>query len=301
MVVMRAWTMRLAHTFQESTMRFGLPVNKDEGQLTYGGYLKVNDLLNLQQLHSNPPQHDETLFIIIHQVYELWFKQMLHEIDTIIEKLNRDDVLGAIRLIRRGIEIQRVLVSQVAVLETMTPMDFLAFRDNLMPASGFQSTQFREFEFACGLKDESFLNFFTEGTPEYQRLQNRLREPGLPDALFALLRRRAFDTPEKTPNESPETYHRRVASLMSIYQEAEKNYDLFLLAESLIEFDEAVILWRLRHVKMAERMIGSKIGTGGSEGVAYLQSTTTQKFFPELWELRTYLSNATGGCPMHGT
>jgi tryptophan 2,3-dioxygenase len=282
-------------------MRFGLPVNKTEGQLTYGGYLKVNDLINLQQLHSDPPQHDETLFIIIHQVYELWFKQMLHEIYTIIEKLNNDDVLGAIRLLRRCIEIQRVLVNQVAVLETMTPMDFLAFRDKLMPASGFQSTQFREFEFACGLKDESFLNFFNEGTDEHGRLQKRFHSPTLPDAFFAMLSRRGFDTPAKAPNESPETYHTRVTALMRIYQEADKNYDLFLLAESLIEFDEAVILWRLRHVKMAERMIGSKIGTGGSEGVAYLQSTTTQKFFPELWELRTYLSNATGGCPMHGS
>lgn len=281
-------------------MRFGLPVNKTEGQLTYGGYLKVNDLLNLQHLLSDPVQHDETLFIIIHQVYELWFKQMLHEIDTIIEKLNHNDVLGAIRLIRRGIEIQRVLVSQVAVLETMTPMDFLAFRDNLMPASGFQSTQFREFEFACGLKDESFLSFFDEGTDEYARLQKRLASPTLPDAFFALLSRRGFNMPEKSANEPIERYHTRIAELTRIYQEADKHYDLFLLAESLIEFDEAVILWRLRHVKMAERMIGSKIGTGGSEGVAYLQSTTTQKFFPELWELRTYLSNATGGCPMHG-
>ena len=282
-------------------MRFGLPVNKTEGQLTYGGYLKVNELLNLQQLLSEPLQHDETLFIIIHQVYELWFKQMLHEVDTIIEKLDGGDVLGAIRLIRRCIEIQRVLVSQVAVLETMTPMDFLAFRDNLMPASGFQSTQFREFEFACGLKDASFLNFFTDGTDEYGRLQKRLHSPALPDAFFALLSRRGFDTPAKAENETPETYHRRIAALMQIYQEAEKHYDLFLLAESLIEFDEAVILWRLRHVKMAERMIGSKVGTGGSEGVAYLQSTTAQKFFPEIWELRTYLSNATGGCPMHGS
>jgi tryptophan 2,3-dioxygenase len=281
-------------------MRFGLPVNKTEGQLTYGGYLKVNDLINLQQLHSDPPQHDETLFIIIHQVYELWFKQMLHEVDTIIDKLDNNDVLGAIRLIRRCIEIQHVLVNQVAILETMTPMDFLAFRDKLMPASGFQSTQFREFEFACGLKDESFLNFFNEGTNEYGRLQKRLHSPTLPDAFFAMLNRRGFDTPVKTSNESAETYHTRVIALMRIYQEADKHYDLFLLAESLIEFDEAVILWRLRHVKMAERMIGSKIGTGGSEGVAYLQSTTTQKFFPELWELRTYLSDATGGCPMHG-
>ncbi|MEW6128894.1 MAG: tryptophan 2,3-dioxygenase family protein [Acidobacteriota bacterium] len=282
-------------------MRFGLPINKLEGQLTYGGYLKVNELLNLQNLLSEPAQHDETLFIIIHQVYELWFKQMLHELDTVVEKFNNGDVLGAIRLIRRCIEIQRVLVSQVAVLETMTPMDFLAFRDNLMPASGFQSTQFREFEFACGIKDASFLNFFDEGTEERKRLQKRLQNPSLPDAFFALLNRRGFEVGEKREGEAAEAYHARVKEMMRIYQEADKHYDLFLLAESLIEFDEAVILWRFRHTKMAERMIGSKIGTGGSEGVAYLQSTTTQKFFPELWELRTYLSNATGGCPMHGS
>lgn len=279
-------------------MRFGLPENETEETLTYGGYLKIGDLLNLQNLRSEPPQHDETLFIIIHQVYELWFKQLLHELDTIVEKLDNGEVLGSIRLLRRCIEIQRVLVSQVAVLETMTPMDFLTFRDHLMPASGFQSSQFRELEFTSGLKDATYLYNFKPDSQEYARLQKRLDSPSLLDAFYALLRRRGFAVPEKTANEESATHHRRIAELMRIYQEAEQHYDLFLLAESLIEYDEMLALWRMRHVKMAERMIGSKVGTGGSDGVGYLKTTIEQKFFPDLWELRTYLSNATGGCPV---
>src|SRR5215813_10492322 len=182
-------------------MRFGLPSNQNEELLTYGGYLKINELIHLQQLRSDPPQHDETLFIIIHQVYELWFKQILHELDTIIENLNQNEVLRAIRLLRRCIEIQRVLVNQVAVLETMTPMDFLAFRDHLMPASGFQSSQFRELEFLCGLKEEGYCNNFSKDSDEYARLLRRLNEPSLLDAFYALLRRRGFDLPAKAEKE----------------------------------------------------------------------------------------------------
>jgi tryptophan 2,3-dioxygenase len=279
-------------------MSFGLPLNKNKDGITYSGYLKVDELINLQHLQSDPPQHDETLFIIIHQVYELWFKQLLHELDTIVVKLDHDEVLGAIRLLRRCIEIQRVLVNQVAVLETMTPMDFLTFRDHLMPASGFQSSQFREVEFVCGLKDFNFLHNFDPDSPQFAKLRRRLESPSIKDAFYELLTRRGFAMPEQTAQEDTTAHHQRIGELIRIYQEAEKHYDLFLLAESLVEFDEAFIIWRLRHVKMAERMIGSKVGTGGSEGVAYLQATTTQKFFPDLWELRTYLSNATGGCPV---
>jgi tryptophan 2,3-dioxygenase len=177
-------------------------------------------------------------------------------------------------------------------------MDFLTFRDHLMPASGFQSSQFREIEFVCGLKDQNFLHNFDIDSPEYAKLRHRLNHPSIKDAFYALLRRREFNLPEPTVPEDPNRHHQRIGELIRIYQEADNHYDLFMLAESLIEFDEAVIIWRMRHVKMAERMIGSKVGTGGSEGVAYLQSTTEQMFFPDLWELRTYLSNATGGCPV---
>jgi tryptophan 2,3-dioxygenase len=213
---------------------------------------------------------------------------MLHEIDTIVEHLNRDEPLSAHRLLRRCIEIQRVLVNQVAVLETMTPMDFLAFRDRLNPASGFQSAQFRELEFVSGLKNKNYLNSYKPGSEEYTRLLARLEHPSVGDAFYAMLGRRGFNMPE---GDNEEAHSQRVRELMRIYAEAEKHYDLFLLAESLIEYDETFAIWRLHHVKMVERMIGSKTGTGGSEGAAYLKKTVDKKFFPELWELRSHISN----------
>ena len=272
-------------------MSFGLPLKEDEQRLTYGDYLKVNDLIALQKLLSDPPHHDEMLFIVIHQVHELWFKQLLHELDTIIDRLNRDEPLRAIRLLRRCIEIQRVLVYQIAVLETMTPMDFLAFRDHLLPASGFQSAQFREMEYVSGLKERGFMKNYAQGSDEYSRLEARLEGPSLGDAYYDLLRRRGFNLPEGKA-EARET---RVKELLRIYEEAEQHYDLFLLTESLVEYDEMFAIWRLRHIKMVERMIGSKTGTGGSEGASYLKTTVERKFFPELWELRTYMSKKAGG------
>jgi tryptophan 2,3-dioxygenase len=286
-------------------MSFGLPP-REEPRLTYGGYLKVRELISLQHLLSDPPQHDEMLFIIIHQVYELWFKELLHELDTIIERLNADDPLGAHRLVRRCIEIERVLVDQIAVLETMMPTDFLAFRDHLMPASGFQSFQFRELEYVSGLKDPRFLKNYDPSSPEYEILQSRLAKPSLSDAFYAMLRRRGFDLPEVSVasgsertadgrDAQEETGRRRISELRRVYQDSEKHYELFLLTESLVEYDEMFSMWRLRHVKMVERMIGSKTGTGGSEGAAYLKRTVERTFFPELWELRSYLSKKSSG------
>ena len=278
-------------------MSFGLPP-RDEPRLTYGGYLKVREMISLQNLLSDPPQHDEMLFIIIHQVYELWFKELLHELDTIIERLNSDQPLAAHRLVRRCIEIERVLVDQIAVLETMMPTDFLAFRDHLMPASGFQSFQFREVEYVSGLKDARFLKNYDPASEEHAKLEARLAQPSLPDAFYAMLGRRGFTLPEPTASgaNAQDAYERRrIDELMRIYQDAEKHYELFLLTESLIEYDEMFSMWRLRHIKMVERMIGSKTGTGGSEGAAYLQKTVERKFFPELWELRSYLSKKSSG------
>jgi tryptophan 2,3-dioxygenase len=285
-------------------MSFGLPP-KDEPRLTYGGYLKLGDLTSLQHLLSDPPQHDEMLFIIVHQVYELWFKELLHELDTIIERLNADQPLAAHRLVRRCIEIERVLVDQIAVLETMMPTDFLAFRDHLMPASGFQSFQFREIEYISGLKDARFLKNYEPGSDEYRSLEARLSQPSVAQAFYAMLRRRGFNLPEVSTSDTQRTIgastetqenveQERIRELKRVYQDADKHYDLFLLTESLIEYDEMFSMWRLRHVKMVERMIGSKTGTGGSEGAAYLKKTVERKFFPELWELRTYLSKKTG-------
>ncbi len=279
-------------------MSFGIPPTDDGPRLTYGGYLKVNELISLQRLLSDPTRHDETLFIIIHQTYELWFKQLLHEIDAIVERLSNGETLAAHRLLRRCIEIQRVLVNQVAVLETMTPMDFLAFRDHLLPASGFQSHQFRELEFVSGLKNRRFLKNYEQGTEEYAKLVQRLEQPSLGDAFFVALRRRGFNLPESTEDQDEASqkaaYDARVQELVRLYEDADSHYDLFLLAESLIEYDEMFSLWRLRHIKMVERMIGSKMGTGGSEGASYLKKTIERDFFPELWELRTRLSKKSG-------
>jgi tryptophan 2,3-dioxygenase len=274
-------------------MPFGLPPPTDQTPLTYGGYLKIADLISLQHLLSDPPQHDEMLFIIIHQVYELWFKELLHELDTIIQHLESDQPLAAHRLVRRCIEIERVLVEQIAVLETMLPMDFLTFRDHLMPASGFQSSQFRELEYLSGLKDPRFLKNYEVGSEERVKLETRLSRGSVADAFYGMLRRQGFDIPEVAPGREAEqqaAHQQRISELVRLYQEAERHYPLFLLAESLMEYDEMFSMWRLRHINMVERMIGSKTGTGGSEGAAYLRKTVERKFFPELWELRSYLS-----------
>jgi tryptophan 2,3-dioxygenase len=273
-------------------MSFGLPPKEGEERLAYGGYLHIRELLSLQRLLSDPPQHDETLFIIIHQVYELWFKELLHELDSIIERLNNDEPLAAHRLVRRCIEIERILVSQVAVLETMIPIDFLAFRDHLLPASGFQSHQFRELEYVSGLKDKRYLKNHKPGTEEHAKLERRLAEPSIGDAFYSLLWRCGFDLPQDYAQ--GDGHQQRIEALKQIYQDAERHYSLFLLAESLIEYDEMFSMWRLRHIKMVERMIGSKTGTGGSEGAAYLKTTVERHFFPELWEVRTYLSKKSG-------
>jgi len=206
--------------------------------------------------------------------------------------LNNDEPLAAHRLVRRCIEIERILVSQVAVLETMIPTDFLAFRDHLLPASGFQSHQFRELEYVSGLKDRRYLKSYKSGSEEYARLERRLEQPSVGDAFYGLLWRCGFSLPQD--DGEAEAHQNRLEALKQIYQDAERHYSLFLLAESLIEYDEMFSMWRLRHIKMVERMIGTKTGTGGSEGAAYLKTTVEGKFFPELWEVRTFLSKKSG-------
>lgn len=270
-------------------MAFGLTEEAGAPRVSYGSYLRVPELIGLQTLKSEPAQHDELLFIIVHQVYELWFRQLLHELDGVIARLDADDPLGARRLLDRCTEIERVLIAQIKVLETMTPNDFLRFRDRLMPASGFQSVQFRCIEFLCGRRDARHLEFHEPGSRERAMLEARLNGPALGERFHALLRRRGFDLPE---GEDAELHERRVIELTRLYLEPEQHYDLYMLAEALIEFDQMFELWRLHHVEMVERMIGAKPGTGGSEGVAYLRRTTGRRFFPELWELRSHLGRA---------
>lgn len=220
------------------------------------------------------------LFITIHQVYELWFKQMLHEIEAAMRSLAASNLLRAGKHFRRIHAIQRLLEQQVDVLETMTPQEFNAFRDHLDPASGFQSAQFREIEFLCGAQRTGYLRFLEPTGAERERLEYRLTEPSLYDSLKGLLARRGYATASAAE---------LIATYKSIYDGAERRYDLYLLLEDFIEFDERFLLWRGRHVRMVERMIGMKSGTGGSLGVNYLEKTLSKKFFPELWAVRTEL------------
>jgi len=266
-----------------------------KGALSYDTYLRVRELTGLQHLISDPPHHDEMLFIVVHQTYELWFKELLHEVDTIAGMVRAGQALAAARLLGRCVEIEKVLVEQVGILETMTPMDFLAFRDRLAPASGFQSAQFRELEYTLGLKDRRYLEDLRDDPEAAARLERRLGEPSLAEVFFALLRQRGFDTPPLPEDgdehpDIPVARQRRVAALKGLYERFESHYDLFLLAEALIELDLHLQVWRRRHVLMVERVIGGRRGTGGSSGASYLKTTLEKRAFPELWDVRTSMS-----------
>ncbi|HKY32470.1 MAG TPA: tryptophan 2,3-dioxygenase family protein [Candidatus Polarisedimenticolia bacterium] len=256
---------------------------------SYNDYLKVPELLALQQRLSRPPHHDEMLFIVIHQVYELWFREMLHEAEAVMAELAAGRVRRATRLYRRMIEIQRVLLQQIPVLETMTPIEFNQFRDLLNPASGFQSVQFRELEFLSGMKDPVYLKMVGSDAAARETLRRRLESPSLADAFDGLLRARGFALP---PGGAGDPRQGRLAALKVIYDHHDDHDDLYQLCEAMIEYDENFQLWRYHHVRMVERMIGGKPGTGGSEGVGYLVRTLDKRCFPELWEVRTLL---TGG------
>ena len=252
-----------------------------DSKLTYNEYLKVPELIRLQRLLSDPPSHDELQFIVIHQTYELWFKLMLFEIDSIIGIMDARNIRYATWLFHRVISIAKVLYQQIHILETMSPVDFLRFRDNLKPASGFQSVQFRELEFVSNLKDHTILEHLRSDDESMAKLRKRLAEPTLWDAFLELLQKEGFDT-------RPEAIKRELAR---IHEEQAHYYDLFLLSEAMIEYDEFFGLWRIHHIRMVERMIGNKTGTGGSEGVRYLAGTLMKKCFPDLWDMRTYLGN----------
>ena len=247
------------------TANFG----EEGGRLSYGSYLRIPDLLALQV--GMTEAHDELLFMVVHQVYELWFKVLLHELEAVREAMFAGEAFAARHGLRRAQVIERVLVEQVAVLETMSPQDFLAFRSELAPASGFQSVQFRELEFLSGLKNPAYLKRLDAQGDERARLERRLAQPTLWDGFCALL----------AATGSP--------SLEQVYRERAAHPELFDLAESLVDHDEAFALWRSRHVLMVERQIGGKTGTGGSTGAQYLRGTLDKRFFPELWEVRSRL------------
>ncbi len=289
---------------EENFVSFGEEGAARRAQLTYGSYLRLPQLLDAQHLESDPPAHDELLFITIHQVYELWFQQLLHEVQAVRDALLPAPTAGgpegngagagdgtgagagdrlwwARHLMNRVHVIERVLLQQVDVLETMTPQDFLEFRQRLAPASGFQSVQFRELEFLSGAKDSGYLRRFRGLTAEEERrLELRLEEPSLWDAFLGLLEGRGLATGDE------ETL---TASLRVVAHDRARHGDLWAMAEALILHDELAAAWRARHVVMVERMIGARTGTGGSTGATYLRSRLGLKYYPVLWDLRSAL------------
>jgi len=280
------------------TAEVAAPVVPREEQLTYSSYLRVPELLRLQYPQSSPQHHDELLFIIVHQTYELWFKELLHDLDAVVASLkaaglnpkSRDGVYEAARLLRRCTEITRVLVEQFTILETMLPTHFLAFRSKLEPASGFQSEQFRELEFLCGLKDEKMLRYHKPTPEAHAQLERRLREPSVHEVFFEALR--SLGKVPAIPDNASERdlFDARARAVLSLYQDERNHRDWIDVCERLTEFDELVVSWRLRHIQLVERIIGVRMGTGGSAGSSYLKLTLDKKFFPELWEARTLLT-----------
>ena len=251
------------------------------GRLSYGSYLKVPEILDSQVLLSDPPAHDELLFIVTHQAYELWFKQTLFELESIRQAMFDGDLLTARHYMTRVGAIERVMIEHIGVLETMSPQAFLEFRHNLAPASGFQSVQFREVEFISGIKDDRYFNRLMMSEDEMARLRKRFEEPTLWDAFCALLEDRGLPMPA----DSEEGRHE---SLVKMAQDP-KYLDEFFMSEALLAHDEQFSLWRYRHVLMVERQIGTKGGTGGSAGAPYLRSTLEKRFYPELWDIRSSL------------
>lgn len=278
---------------------------KPAGPLSYASYLKLPELLGLQVPQAKPVHLDEMQFIIVHQTFELWFKLVLHEIDDAFAALKRGEIREASRLVRRVTQIAQLWIRQIHILETMSPVDFLRFRAILTPASGFQSSQFREIEFASGLKDPRFLALHPDDPETVKRLRARLSAPSLWDAFLETLFREGLDpgpTSQEPSYAREESRGKRLAALKGLYAEPAREA-LRDLAEALIEYDEYLSLWRAHHVHMVSRMIGGKPGTGyalvkgtlkegeamGSQGVDYLMSTLSKKCFPDLWELRTHL------------
>lgn len=273
---------------QNSTDGTALPPVPEPHQLTYGSYLRVAELLQLQQLQVADHSHDELLFIIIHQAYELWFKQILFELDTVIRLLENDQLREASRLMNRVSRIEKLLVEQIHLLETMRPRDFCHFRQALTPASGFQSAQFREVEYLSGLRQPEYIKYHRNHPDDHERLQQRLTQTSLRDALYGVMRRRGLQLPDD-PDASEDTQLLTARALLPVFTEPESDADLYELCEECISHDQWIVYWRFHHVRVVERVIGYKVGTGGSPGVRYLDKTVSLRLFPALWMARGLL------------
>ena len=254
--------------------------------LTYRSYLALDEVLAAQRPRSD--EHDELLFIVIHQVYELWFKQLLHELTALQEHLAGGDTPHALHTLRRALTILKVIVAQVDILETMTPREFTTFRGRLDASSGFQSEQFRELEAVLGRREPRVFEHYPEDTPARRRIEDAMARPALFDSYLHYLAHEGYAVPPaaldrdvRTPWEaSPEVQE----VLLAVYGD---DGGAAQVAERLVDLDEGLQEWRYRHVKMVERTIGAKPGTGGSDGAAYLWTTVARPVFPDLWAIRS--------------
>lgn len=256
-------------------------------ELTYASYLSVEDLLRLQKPRSQPEEHDEMLFIVIHQVYELWFKLLLHELEKIKSDFTASKVYDAIHTFKRCRTIVKTLVAQLDILETMTPRSFSSFRDRLDRASGFQSYQFREVEFLLGYKRPDMVRYFKPGTVARDILEKRIQEPALSFYFYQLLQHFGVVIPEELQHrdvKEPSIAHPVIQdALIHLY---ETHSELGILFELMMDFDEGLQEWRYRHVILVARTIGEKQGTGGSLGVEFLKRSLFLPVFPDLWAIR---------------
>jgi len=260
-----------------------------DGSRSYGEYLQLERLLSAQQPLSY--EHDEMLFIIIHQASELWMRLFLHELEAVLECVRRDNLEPSFKMLDRIARVQSQLISAWDVLSTMTPSDYAAFRNALGRSSGFQSLQYRLLEFTIGNKNSDVLAVHRRDPPAFEALTRALRSPSLYDEVLRLLSRRGYGIPEEyIARDFSEPYRasKQVAGAwLAIYHNAEREWDLYELAERLIELDQRFQLWRFHHLKTVERIIGHKRGTGGTSGVGYLAKALELRFFPELWQVRT--------------
>ncbi|NKQ54114.1 tryptophan 2,3-dioxygenase [Amycolatopsis sp. K13G38] len=248
-------------------------MNDQHASLTYTSYLALDEVLGAQRPRSG--EHDEMLFIVVHQVYELWFKQLLHELGFLRQRLAEGDTAHAIRTLRRILTILKVVVAQIDVLETMTPSQFTTFRTRLEAASGFESAQFRELEAVLGRRDESAVEHYPLGSPARDRIAAAMAAPSLFESFVDYLHGQGYDTDGETRD-----------LLLTVYRD---DAGPAVVAEHLVDLDEGMQEWRYRHVKMVERTIGDKSGTGGSSGAEYLRSTLFRPVFPDLWAVRARL------------
>lgn len=259
--------------------------------LTYGGYLRLEELLSCQEPRTG--EHDEMLFVILHQTMELWMKQALHEIAAAQATIRTGALSAAYKHLARVSRIQAVMTQAWDILATMTPADYLKFRSALGTSSGFQSAQFRALEYHLGLKDPAFLRYHDEGSAERRVLEAALAAPSLYDDVLAQAAKAGFAIPVEVYNRgsgTPYRAHEAVeAAWLTVYRDTQRYWELYQMAEKLMDLDDALLAWRYKHVLTVERIIGGKPGTGGTAGVSYLQTTLSRRAFPELWSMRTKL------------